>query len=71
MKTIDLESLKRASEMLATHGWSDAEIEQLVAAEFGIITGLQSLLEDLERLGRIDLGTTPPAGALQASPAGK
>ena len=49
-------------DQLATHPWSEAELEELVAPRFGIITGFQGLLHELETLRHLDLGETPPAG---------
>lgn len=50
---------------LASHDWSDAELNELVDPQLGIITGLQDLLDELEKLRRLDLGTTPPAQSVQ------
>ena len=57
----DLETLKGLRDSLAAHGFSDAELSELVDPKFGIITGFDDLLEDLESLRRLDLGDTPPA----------
>ncbi len=50
---------------MASHTWSDTEINELVNPKLGIITGFQDLLEELEVLRKIDLGATPPAMAIQ------
>jgi hypothetical protein len=54
---------------MASHSWSDAEIKELVYPQLGIITGFQDLLNELEELRRVDLGTTPPAMSVQGSSA--
>jgi hypothetical protein len=46
---------------MASHRWSEAEINELIDPQLGIITGFQDLLNELEQLRRIDLGTIPPA----------
>jgi hypothetical protein len=50
---------------MASHSWSEEEINELVDPKLGMITGLQDLLNELEQLRRIDLGTTPPAMSVQ------
>lgn len=67
MKPVAKETLVRMVEELATHPWSEAELDELVAPRFGIITGFQGLLTELETLRRLDLGETPPAGPLRAA----
>jgi hypothetical protein len=49
-------------DQLGSYAWEDPEIEELVDPKLGIITGFQELLDDLECLRKIDLGSTPPAG---------
>ena len=46
---------------LAAHGFSDAELSELVDPQLGIITGFSDLLAQLELLRKMDLGSTPPA----------
>jgi len=64
MDPLDRETLLRIRDQLACHDWSDAEITELVAPRFGIITGFQDLLKQQEALRGLDLGTTPPAQAI-------
>ncbi|QKC86724.1 hypothetical protein EB232_34230 (plasmid) [Mesorhizobium sp. NZP2077] len=52
---------------MASHCWSDDEINELVDPRLGIITGFQDLLNELEQLRKIDLGTTPPAMSVQGA----
>ncbi|MER8401098.1 hypothetical protein [Mesorhizobium sp. M1348] len=52
---------------MASHHWSDNEINELVDPQLGIITGFQDLLKELEQLRKIDLGTTPPAMSVQGA----
>jgi hypothetical protein len=52
---------------MASHSWSEEEINELVEPQLGMITGLQDLLNELEQLRRIDLGTTPPAMSVQGA----
>ena len=61
----DEDDLARMVEQLAAHPWSEAELDELVAPRFGIITGFQGLLTELEALRRLDLGEIPPAGPLR------
>ena len=65
MKPLTRETLAGMVEELATHPWSEAELDELVAPRFGIITGFQGLLTELEALRAMDLGETPPAGPLR------
>jgi hypothetical protein len=62
MKKIDRQTLLGIRDQLGSYAWEDAEIDELVDPKLGIITGFQELLEQLEELRRIDLGSTPPAG---------
>lgn len=50
---------------MASHPWTDAEIDELIDPKLGVITGFQTLLEELDALGSVDLGTLPPAGSVQ------
>lgn len=50
---------------MASHDFDEAEINELVDPQLGIITGFQDLLDELEVLRKIDLGTTPPALTVQ------
>jgi len=53
---------------MTSHPWSEAEINELIDPKLGVITGFQDLLDELDALSRIDLGTLPPAGAVQKDP---
>ena len=57
----DFGTLAEMRAMLAAHGFSDAELSELVDPQLGIITGFADLLEQLELLRQMDLGATPPA----------
>ena len=61
MQKLTKDTLAGICSQMASHRWSDAEIEELVDPRLGIITGFQDLLHQLEQLRKIDLGTTPPA----------
>ncbi|WP_244313954.1 hypothetical protein [Roseibium denhamense] len=50
---------------MASHDWTEAELDELVDPKLGIITGFQELLEDLDVLRQVDLGATPPALSVQ------
>ncbi|WP_234999592.1 hypothetical protein [Roseovarius albus] len=50
---------------MASHTWTDDELDELVDPKLGIITGFQDLLDELETLRQIDLGTIPPAQSVQ------
>ena len=62
MEPLAKDTLASVVEELAAHPWSEAELDELVAPRFGIITGFQGLLHELETLRHLDLGETPPAG---------
>jgi hypothetical protein len=74
VKPVTRNTLDAMAEELAAHPWRGSDLEELVAPRFGIITGFQGLLEELEALRLSDLGETPPAGPLRPksrkSPAG-
>jgi hypothetical protein len=61
MQKLDRQTLLGMRDQLGGHAWDDAEIDELVDPKLGIITGFQELLEQLETLRKIDLGTLPPA----------
>lgn len=65
MKKLTKDTLTGICSQMASHDWSDAEINELVDPQLGIITGFQDLLDELEVLRKIDLGTTPPALTVQ------
>ena len=60
LKHPDIGTLSDMRDMLAAHGFSDAELSELVDPQLGIITGFADLLEQLEVLRKMDLGATPP-----------
>jgi hypothetical protein len=64
MKKLQKQTLIDMRDQLGGYAWDDAEISELVDPKLGIITGLQDLLGELEVLRDIDLGATPPAGAI-------
>jgi len=53
---------------MTTHPWRGTEISELIDPKLGVITGFQDLLEELDALGQVDLGTLPPAGSVQKDP---
>jgi hypothetical protein len=62
MQKLNRQTLIGIRDQLGSYAWEDPENEELVAPKHGIITGFQELLDDLECLRKIDLGSTPPAG---------
>ena len=66
MQKLNKKTLLGIRDQLGSYAWDDIEIEELVDPKLGIITGFQELLDQLECLRRIDLGSTPPAGDISA-----
>jgi len=62
MQKLEKKTLIGLRDQLASYAWDDVEIAELVDPKLGIITGFQELLDQLECLRKIDLGSTPPAG---------
>ncbi|WP_245472407.1 hypothetical protein [Rhizobium jaguaris] len=67
MQKLTKDTLTGICAQMASHSWSEAEINELVDPQLGIITGFQDLLSELEQLRKIDLGTTPPAMSVQGA----
>lgn len=67
MKPLQKATLSQLCEQLAAHPWQEAELAELVDPKLGIITGFQDLLDDLEKLRRVDLGTLPPAQSVRVA----
>lgn len=65
MKPLQKQTLEGICNEMASHDWSDAELDELIDPKMGIITGFQDLLQELDVLRRVDLGTTPPALGVQ------
>ena len=65
MQKISEATLTGICTQMASHCWSEAEIKELIEPRLGIITGFQDLLDELEQLRRINLGTIPPAVSAQ------
>ncbi len=65
MERLKEETLRAVSRELACHDWTRAELAELVAPRFGVITGFQDLLDALEQLRQLDLGLIPPAQGIQ------
>jgi hypothetical protein len=66
MHKLEKKTLIGIRDQLASYAWDDAEIAELVDPRLGLITGFQELLDQLECLRKIDLGSTPPAGDISA-----
>jgi hypothetical protein len=67
MQKLDRNTLLGIRDQLGSYAWDDSEIEELVDPKLGIITGFQELLDELESLRKIDLGSTPPAGDISTA----
>ncbi len=65
MKPLTMKTLIGMRDQLGGHAWRDAELEELVNPRLGVISGMQSLLEQLDELRRIDLEAVPPAAGLE------
>ena len=61
MKRLQRQTLLGIRDQFGGYAWDDAEISELVDSQLGIITGFQVLLDQLELLRKIDLGSIPPA----------
>ena len=61
-----LATLQGLRHSLASFAWRDEELSELVDPRFGIITGFEDLLDELESLRALDLGETPPAEGVSA-----
>lgn len=61
MQKLQKQTLIGIRDQLASYVWKDEELSELVDPKLGIITGFQDLLDQLDILRRVDLGTTPPA----------
>ena len=61
MKRLQQQTLLGIRDQLGGYAWDDAEISELVDPQLGIITGFQELLDQLELLRKVDLGSIPPA----------
>ena len=66
MKRLQQDTLIGMRDQFGGYARGDAEITELVDPKLGIITGFQELLDQLERLRRIDLGAIPPAADIRA-----
>jgi hypothetical protein len=71
MKPLQKSTLVQLCDEMAAHPWDDRELDELVDPKFGIITGLQDLLNELEVLRRIDLGALPPAALVRPERSGE
>jgi len=65
MQPVSRDTLKRIMQQFPTVAWSDGELDELVSPSFGVITGFQQLLDNIETLMRTDLGDLPMAGSLR------
>ena len=61
MKRLQQQTLLGIRDQFGSYAWDDAEISELVDPQLGIITGFQELLDQLELLRKVDLGSIPPA----------
>jgi len=61
MNRLQQQTLLGIRDQFGSYAWDDAEISELVDPQLGIITGFQELLDQLELLRKVDLGSIPPA----------
>ena len=61
MQKLQKQTLIGIRNQLASYAWREEELSELIEPKPGIITGFQELLDQLDILRRVDLGTTPPA----------
>ena len=61
MKRLQQQTLLGIRDQFGSYAWDDAEISELIDPQLGIITGFQELLDQLELLRKVDLGSIPPA----------
>lgn len=61
MKPPTRELFVSLQEVVPTLGFDGAELDELVAPRFGLITGYPHLLEEISRLTALDLGELFPA----------
>jgi hypothetical protein len=71
VRSLRKDTLKRIMEEFPTVSWGAGELDELVAPSFGVITGFQQLLSNIEALEAVDLGETPMAGSLRPAAAGR
>ena len=67
MQKVTKHTLTAICNQMASHSWTEAEIDELIDPRLGIITGFQDLLNELEQLRKIDLGTIAPAMSVQCT----
>ena len=65
MQPVSRDTLRRIMQEFPTVAWSDGELDELVSPSFGVITGFQQLLDNIDALMRTDLGDLPMAGSLR------
>ncbi len=47
------------------HDWSEEELNELVSPKYGVISGFDDILNDIEELGEQDLNDIEPAGNIK------
>ena len=65
MERLTRDTLENLTRQLASHPWRGEEIDELADPKLGIITGFQTLLDELEMLRKTDLGFAAPAQGVQ------
>ncbi len=68
MAPVTRDTLKRIMQQFPTVAWRESELDELVSPTFGVITGFQQLLDNVEALMRTDLADLPMAGPLRRDP---
>jgi len=61
LRKLKEQTLLSVRDEMAALPWSDADISELLNASHGVISGLQQLLHELDKLRRVNLGTVAPA----------
>jgi hypothetical protein len=64
MKRVTKETLERMTDEFPTYDWTGEELEELVAPQYGMISGFQDMLKDIRLLQEEDLEDIGPAGNL-------
>lgn len=57
-------TLQKIRSEFPIYNWSDQELDELVSPKYGVITGFQEIIEDIQKLIGTDLKAIEPAGKL-------
>ncbi|MBU0699222.1 MAG: hypothetical protein KKE59_07345 [Proteobacteria bacterium] len=62
---MSLKTLQQIKTEFPIHDWSEEELNELVSPKYGVITGFEEILNDIQEIAGQDLADIEPSGNIK------